>query len=132
MAKGKEAGLSKGLKGLFIIHGVIAIISGVLLYFVPYTWARLSDYGSIDPHAMRLLGAYLLALGLKDWFCIKARGWVEVRIILIQEIILTVLATLACLYTVLFAGAPAAMWMNVVLFGIMGVAWTYFYLKYRK
>lgn len=132
MAKKKEVGISKGLKALFVVHGVGAIFTGVLLFLVPETWAKLNQYGSIDHGAMRLLGAYFLALGFKDWFCFKAKGLVEVRIILIQEVALTLLATLACLYAVIFEAAPAVMWFNAVLFAVLFVFWTYFYLKYRK
>jgi O-antigen/teichoic acid export membrane protein len=132
MAKEELTGLSKGLKALFIIHGVFSILTGFLLLLAPFKWAELSQYGPIDQGPMRLLGAIVLALGFKDWFCFRAKGWGEVRIIVIQEVAITVLATLACLYVVFLGGAPKAVWMNLVIFAALAVAWIYFYVKYRK
>jgi hypothetical protein len=132
MAKGKVSGVSKGLKALFIIHGITALLSGLALFLVPFKWAELNQYGTIDEGPMRLLGAFFLALGFKDWFCFRAKGWGEVRIIVIQEIALTILATLACLYVLLYARAPQVVWVNAITFAIFAVAWIYFFIKYRK
>jgi len=132
MAKERFSGVSKGLKTLFAIHGVFSLLSGSLLFLAPFKWAELNQYGAIDQGAMRLLGAVVLALGFKDWFCFHAKGWSEVRIIVIQEVAITVLATLACIYMASLGGASRVVWMNLVIFAALAVAWTYFFIKYRK
>ena len=135
MAKKKEVGLSGGLKALFIIHGIGALISGIIYLVTPFKWAELSQYGPIDQVFVRYFGAVTLALSFKDWVCLRAKAWSEVRIIVMMEVVWTLLATLLGLYLALFAviTAPVSIiWMNVVTFALFFVFWTYFYLKYRK
>jgi len=76
-----------------------------------------------------------LALSFKDWVCLRAKAWTEVRIIVMMEVVWTLLATLLGLYLALFAviTAPASLiWLNTAIFGAFFVAWTYFYVKHRK
>ena len=132
MAKKKEIGVSKGLKALFLIHGIVSIIIGVLLFFIPEIWAKMAKYDLLDPEPMRIIGAFSLALTLKDWLGFIAKQWSEVRIIVIFEIAYTFFGALASLYAVLTLGAPTAAVMNTVVYVVFFVVWTYFYLKYRK
>lgn len=135
MAKAKAIGLSGGLKALFVIHGVGALITGLMYLITPFKWAELSQYGVIDQVFVRYFGAVTLALSFKDWVCLRAKAWSEVRIIVIMEVVWTLLATLLSLYLVLFAVITAPLsiiWMNVAIFAAFFVFWTYFYLKYRK
>ena len=134
MAKGK-GGISKGLKALFIIHGIGALISGLIYLLTPFKWAEMSNYGPIDQVFVRYFGAVTLALSFKDWVCLRAKGWSEVWIIVLMEVVWTLLATLLSLYLVLFAVITAPLsiiWMNVVIFAAFFIAWTCFYVKYRK
>jgi len=134
MAKGKTTGISKGLKALFIIHGVAALLTGLVYVLIPFKWAELSKYGPIDQVFLRLFGAVTLSLSFKDWVCLYAKAWSEVRIIVMMEVVWTLLATLVSLYLALFAviTAPVSLiWLNVVIFAAFFVAWGSFYLKYR-
>ncbi len=135
MAKEKLSGISKGLKALFIIHGISALCVGLAYYLVPLKWAELSNYGPTDHVILRYFGAINLALSFKDWVCLRAKSWSEVRIIVMMEVVWTLLATLLGLYLVLFGAitAPASLiWLNTVIFGAFFVAWAYFYVKYRR
>lgn len=134
MVKGELTGITKGLKALFIVHGVSAIFVGFVYLVLPFKWAELSKYGAIDQVFVRYFGAINLALSFKDWACLYAKAWSEVRIIVMMEVVWTLLATLTGLYLALFAvlTAPASLiWLNVVIFAAFFVAWTYFYIKYR-
>jgi hypothetical protein len=135
MAKEKLTGISKGLKALFVVHGVTALIAGFMYMVLPFKWAEMSSYGSIDQVFVRLFGAVNLGLSFKDWVCLRAKGWSEVRIIVMMEVVWTLLATLVGLYLALFAVITAPMsliWLNTVIFAAFFVTWTYFYVKYRR
>jgi hypothetical protein len=134
MAKAK-GGISKGLKALFIVHGVVALIGGLAYLVTPFKWAEMSQYGPIDQVFVRYFGAVTLALSFKDWVCLRAKAWSEIRIIVMMEVVWTLLATLLGLYLVLFAviTAPLSfMWMNTIGFALFFIFWTYFCVKYRK
>jgi hypothetical protein len=131
MAKEKVTAISKGLKTLFIIHGVVSIIFGLLMLFLPYVWARSMQYELPDPIPIMLIGAFTVVLAVKDCFGLMAKRWDEVRIIVIMEVVWAPLAALVMLYAVLWGGAPKTLWGNVVAFAIFAVAWIYFYVKYR-
>lgn len=132
MAKEKLSGLSKGLKALFVIHGIVSILFGILMLFFPHVWARTAQYNLTDPIPIMLFGAFTIALAVKDYLGLVAKRWEEVRIIVIMEVVWAPLAMLVMLYAVLFAGAPKTLWPNVIAFAVFAVAWTYFYVKYRK
>ena len=131
MAKAK-GGVSKGLKSLFIIHGILSLISGVLLLFVPYIWADSMKWTLLDPEPMRILGALFLMLSLKDLLGFLAKQWSEVRIVVIMEVFWTLLSTIVFLRAVLLGLVPATFWSLVVLQAVFFIAWGYFYIKYRK
>jgi hypothetical protein len=134
MAKEKSSGISKGLKALFIIHGIAALFTGLVYLLMPLKWAEMSNYGPTDHVFVRYFGAVTLALSFKDWVCLRAKAWSEVRIIVMMEVVWTLLATLLGLYLALFAviTAPVSLiWLNNVIFAAFFVAWTYFYVKYR-
>jgi len=134
MTKAKSTEITKGLKALFIIHGVGALVSGLIYFLVPLKWAEFSNYGPTDHVFVRYFGAVTLALSFKDWICLRAKSWMEVRIIVMMEVVWTLLATLLGLYLVLFAvlTAPVSLiWFNIVTFAAFFIAWTYFYVKYR-
>ena len=123
--------ISKGLKALFLIHGIFSLILGAVLVFVPYTWAELTKYGSIDPNPMRLIGAFTLALVVKDWLGFIAKEWSEVRIIVILEVIYTLFGGLASLYVLIFVAASSAVLTNVIIFALFFCAWTWLYMKHK-
>ena len=135
MAKGNSTGISKGLKALFIVHGASALVAGFMYLVMPFKWAELSNYGPTDQVFLRYFGAITLALSFKHWVCLYAKAWSEVRIIVMMEVVWTLLATLLGLYLALFAiiTAPASLiWLNTVIFAAFFIAWTYFYVKYRR
>ena len=132
MAKMKESTISTGLKYLFLIHGIVSLVFGLLFCFTPLCFADLfSHFGSVNPCTMRLTGAIILAIAVKDWFCFVAKRWDEVRIPVLMEIALTLFATIACLYALLLAWAPNEIWSCFVFFPAFFVAWVYFYVKHR-
>ena len=131
MAKAK-GGVTKGLKSLFIIHGIVSLVSGAMLLFVPFTWAKSMQWELLDPEPMRVIGAFTLALAVKDLFGFLAKQWSEVRIVVLLEVVWTFLATICFLRIVLLGLAPATFWVMVFLFAAFFVAWTFFYIKYRK
>jgi hypothetical protein len=132
VAKGKEVAVSKGLKSLFLIHGIFALFFGFLFCFAPLRYVELFKYfGPVNLFPLRLLGAFILVLGFKDWFCFTSSRWDEVRIVVIMEIALTILATIACLSVLYFTWAPSDVWICYVIFPVFAVAWIYFYIEYR-
>jgi hypothetical protein len=66
-AKAKEPAISTGLKYLFLIHGIFSLLFGLLFCFTPLCFADLfKHFGSVNQCTMRLTGAIILALAVKD------------------------------------------------------------------
>jgi Na+-driven multidrug efflux pump len=133
MVRTQEAAVSPGLRYLFLVHGVFSLIFGLLFCFTPVGYAGLfKPFGSVDLCTVRLLGVFILGIGVTDWFCFASRRWNEVKITVLMEIALTYLATIACLYVLLFIWGPSHVWGCFVIFPAFAVAWTYFYVRHRK
>jgi hypothetical protein len=120
--------MSRGLKITFIIHVIVALVFGLLLYMQPGLWARMVNWAPFDANMTRVYGAAMLALALSSWFGYRAERWDEVRIIVQTEIALTVLSTVGGLWGLLFRRAPAFGWVSVIIWVVFAVAWIYFYV----
>ncbi len=121
--------MSKGLKITFLIHAIVALVFGVVLYLQPGLWATMVKWTPFDGNMTRIYGAALLALAVSSWFGYRAARWDEVRILVLMEIALTVLSTVGGLWGLLFRGAPVFAWVSVVIWVVFAVAWIYFYVN---
>jgi hypothetical protein len=121
--------MSRSLKITFLIHAIVALVFGLLLYLQPGLWARMINWTPFDGAMTRIYGAALLALAVSSWFGYRAARWDEVRILVLMEIALTVLSTVGGLWGLLFRGAPAFGWVCVVIWVVFVVAWIYFYVN---
>jgi hypothetical protein len=121
--------MSRGLKITFIIHALVALVFGLLLYLQPGLWAKMVNWAPFDPILTRVYGAALLALAVSSWLGYRAARWDEVRIIVLMEIALTVLSTVGGLWGLLFRGAPVFGWVSVLIWVVFAVAWIYFYVN---
>jgi hypothetical protein len=121
--------MSRGLKITFLIHAIVALVCGVVLYLQPGLWATMTKWTPFDGTMTRIYGAALLALAVSSWFGYRAARWDEVRILVLMEIALTVLSTVGGLWGLLFRGAPAFGWVSVVIWVVFAVAWIYFYVN---
>ena len=119
--------MSRGLKITFLIHAIVALVFGLLLYLQPGVWAKMVDWTPYDASMTRVYGAALLALAVSSWFGYRAVRWEEVRILVLMEIALTVLSTVGGLWGLLFRGAPVFGWVSVLIWMVFAVAWIYFY-----
>ena len=121
--------MSRGLKITFIIHAIVALVFGLLLYLQPGLWARMVNWTPFDPILTRVYGAALLALAVSSWLGYRAARWDEVQIIVLMEIALTLLSTVGGLWGLLFRGAPVFGWVSVLIWVVFAVAWIYFYVN---
>ena len=124
--------MSRGLKTTFLVHAIVTLAFGVVLYLIPDTWATFVNWTPFDAVVTRIYAAALLAIGVSSWLGYRASRWDEVRIVVQMEVVLTVLGGLISLYSALFAGAPQFIWAPVVIFVGFAVAWIYFYWQARS
>ncbi len=122
--------MSRGLRITFLIHAIVALIFGIVMYLQPALWANLVNWTPFDRHVTRLYGAALLALAVGSWFGYRAAHWEEVRILLLLEIAFTVLSTIAGLWIVLFSAGPIFAWIAIAIWVIFAAAWIYFYTSH--
>jgi hypothetical protein len=121
--------MSKGLKITFLIHAIVALVFGIMLYLRPASWAMLVNWTPFDGDMTRIYGAALLALAVGSWYGYRAKQWEEVRILVLMEITLTVLSAIGELWGLLFRYTPAFAWVAVVIWVAFAVAWIYFYRR---
>jgi len=121
--------ISSGLRTLFLINFVFAFLFGLLYLLIPATFMSWVGVSITDDLPYRLLGTAFVAFGVSSWLCYQAAEWEKVKIIVQAEIVLKVLGTLVCLYSLLLAGAPAALWINAIIFAGFAAAFVYFYTR---
>jgi len=127
----EDAGVAKGLRYLFLIHGVFSLSIGLSLYFIPLAWIGLTESVVVAQAFVRILGAFFIALGFKDLLCFRAGCWKEVCIVVLMEAILSLLAALGSLFFLLLIGISPGIVAMVLGFGIFSFAWSYFYVTCR-
>ena len=66
--------MSRGLKITFLIHAIVALLFGVVLYLQPGLWATMVKWTPFDGNMTRIYGAALLALAVSSWFGYRGRG----------------------------------------------------------
>ena len=123
--------MSQGLKTTFLIHAIVALVFGIVMYLIPGTFARLIGWQPFDGNMTRGFAAALLALAVSSWFGYRAARWDEVRIVVQMEIAFTVLGAVAGLYGFFVKGAPAIIWIAIVIWVAFAAAWLYFYSRAR-
>ena len=121
--------LSTGLRTLFLVHFIGALIFGLLFLLIPATFFSWFGLSVPDVQPYRIAGAAVIAFGFSSWFCYQSAKWDEVKIVVQTEIIWADLATLVLLYGLLFAGSAAVWWINVVIFAGFTLAFVYYYSK---
>jgi lysophospholipase L1-like esterase len=121
--------MSKGLKITFLIHAIVTLVFGTVLYLRPVSWALLVNWTPFDSDMNRICGAALLALSVSSWFGYRAKQWEEVRVLVLMQITLSVLSIVGELWGLLFRNTPAFAWLAVVIWVAFAVAWIYFYLR---
>ena len=123
--------MSTGLKATFLVHAVVGVVAGLLLFLIPGRFLGVVGWGPIDPIASRLLGAAMLALAwssLRGW---RASEWAEVAILVELEVVFTVLACVGLLRHLLFGWWPWVPWFVLALYALFAVAWIVFFVQGR-
>jgi hypothetical protein len=123
--------MSQGLKSTFLIHAIVALVFGIVLYVIPGTLLDLVGWKAFDGNMTRAFAAALLALAVSSWFGYRAARWEEVRIVVQMEIAFTVLGAVAGLYGFFVKGAPVLIWVAIVIWVAFAAAWIYFYSRAR-
>jgi hypothetical protein len=121
--------ISSGLRTLFLVHFVVGLVVGLLYLFIPGMFLGWLGMTVPDDLPYRIIGAAVLAFSASSWYCYQAAEWERVKIVVLAEIAWTVLNVLVGLYSLIFAGAAAAQWINVIIMAGFAAAFAYFYTK---
>ena len=121
--------MSQALKTTFLVHAIVSLAFGLVMYLLPTWFATVIQWTPVDPVMTSFMGAALLALGVSSLLGYRAEHWEDVRIVVLAEEVFTVTGTLAGLYYLLFASAPLFTWVPVILWGLFAVAWIALYYQ---
>jgi hypothetical protein len=122
--------ISNTLKYIFLIHFLVSLFYGVVMFLSPEFYQGLTSWPYLDPATGRVLGAAFLGWSFASLFGFRAAEWVEVKIVVLGEIIFTLFGTIASLWMVLVdASIPIAGWLHVVLMAIFFVLFLYAYYE---
>jgi O-antigen/teichoic acid export membrane protein len=123
--------MSSGLRIVFWIHAIVALVFGLAMLFVPMFVIDLFGFEPGDLYNMRILGVALVAMGFSSVLAAQAQRFERVAIVLLMEVVFTVISLLVALYAVIFAGAPVMVWLDVAIFAIFAVLFGYYYWQTR-
>jgi uncharacterized protein YjeT (DUF2065 family) len=120
---------SSTLNYVFLAGAAIDLFVGVAVTMAPEAWASVANWQPIDETMVRFAGTGLLAVGLGQALCFRARQWEAVRIPLATFILHSWAGVLVGLYGLVIVDAPAATWLIVLLEGIFGAVYTYYFVQ---
>ena len=124
--------MSKMLRGTFVVHGVVAVVVGVLLLGMPGRFLQLLGWAPIDPLVSRLLGAAFLALAWGDFRGWRAHSWSEVDVFVEVQLAFAALASVGLLRHLVSGHWPAMVWIVLLVFVLFAVAWLVALLMSRQ
>ena len=115
--------MSKLLRSTFLVHAIVALAFGLVMYLAPAWFGTIVRWSPIDPVMTAFVGAALIALGVSSWFGYRAEHWEDVRIVVLLEAVFTVTGTAVALYYLLLGSAPLFTWVPAILWGLFAVVW---------
>jgi len=123
--------MPKALRVTFLIHAIVAILSGAPLLLAPGRFLGWLGWAPVDPLLSRVLGAALLAIAWTSF-----RGWqqadrADVATLVEMELTFAVLACAGLLRHLLKANYPAVVWLMFAIFAIFAMAWLFFLVRRR-
>jgi hypothetical protein len=121
--------MSRGLRILFLVHMVVALVFGVPLLLIPGRLLQWVGWAPIDPIAGRLLGAALLALGWSSFRGWQLMGKRDVRLLVEMEAVFTGLACVGLARHLLFASYPLFPWLVFAVLAVFFLAWAFFLVR---
>jgi hypothetical protein len=124
--------ISSGLKTLFLVHFVVGLVVGLAYLLIPGMFMGWLGMSVQDEFPYRIIGVAVLAFTASSLYSYQAAEWERVLIVVLAEIVWTVLNVLVGLYGILFAGLPAAEWINVVIMAGFAAAFSYFLNKHGQ
>ena len=122
--------MSQGLRITFLVHAIVTLVFGIVMFLVPGQFVRIVDWTPFDPGMTQLVGAAMLSLCVSSWLGYKAANFGEVKIVVMQEIAFTAFGAIVALYQVLLADGPAFNWISAAIFIVFFILWVYFYRKH--
>jgi hypothetical protein len=117
------------LKTTFLVHFIVGLLFGLGFLLIPVPVGSIYGLNVQEPEIYRLLGGAMLGFAFSSWLSYQASDWESVRIVVAMELFWTALGTLVMLYALLFAGFPAAGWVNAVILAAFAVAFGRFYFQ---
>lgn len=136
-----DENLPGGLRTTFLLHMVIAVVLGLMLFLVPGRSLTLLGWISptvrlpesdltvpgttlVDPILSRLLGAALLALAFSSFRGWRATRWDEVSLLVQMEVVFCILGIIAFLTRpiLLNRGIPVVGWILTLILAAFAVA----------
>lgn len=121
--------ISQRLKYIFLVHIFIGLGFGIPYLLFPVDFLDLFDQPVLQPAVWRIAGAAVTGFAIASWFGYRAKEWLEVKILVIAEVIWTSLATVATIWGIIDDDLENAAWLNVVILGFFAVAFGYEYYK---
>lgn len=115
--------MQKTTKATFLVHMIVAGLTGFVLWAAPGRFLTLLGWAPIDPIISRFLGAALLACALSSYRGWRAADFMQVAALVEIELVFTSLACAGLLRHILFGWWPLMVW---ILFGILvafALAW---------
>jgi hypothetical protein len=124
-----EKHMASGLKTLFLVHFILALIFGLIYLLLPQPWGNLIGWPVREVPPYRLIGAAMLGFAASSWLSYGAGAWEKVKIVVQMEIVWTVLGALVMLWGLLFAAVPVFGWVNFVILAGFAAAFLVFYAR---
>jgi hypothetical protein len=124
--------MRKALKVTFLVHAVLAVLTGVLLLLIPgnflqwigwTAFAAQAAWIGVDLVISRLLGAALIALAWSSFRGWRATEVAQIANLVEMEVVFTVLSCAGLLRHLVFRHLPMMVWIPFAVFALFAVAW---------
>ena len=122
----EERKITSGLRTLFLVHGVVGLVFGLAMLFIPESTGDWVNWPVEDVMAWRVIGAATMAFAASSLLAYSRSLYSEVKLIIQMEMVWTALAALIYLWGQFFADKPDIGWLWVIVMGAFAVAFSYY------
>ena len=114
-------------KYIFLLGFITSFIFGVWSFLSPESYSAITGW-PLEPAAMRLVGAFLIMLGIAAVLAYRATSWKEVELYVLMIILWTILGSVALIWSTLVVPLPIIGWLLTGLLVFFLVLYLYVYL----
>ncbi|MHA2352671.1 MAG: hypothetical protein ACXABX_06085 [Candidatus Thorarchaeota archaeon] len=115
-------------KYIFLLGFITSFVFGVWSFLSPESYSAITGWPD-EPTASRLVGSFLIMLGIAAILAYRATSWKEIELYVLMIILWTILGSIALIWSTLVVPLTIIGWLLTGLLVVFLVLYLYIYIS---